>query len=141
MDTQELQDLEKVSAIWVKNLNTIVNKINNTALPMIGMRPKDAIKLDTVPLDKTYPKETVLPEDGLYRYLYQPGEQHGDQKRWATDLIWSKNMHRLDQTVQDPDNRVLYCLQDGTDRAFVLEELMHVSEDTQVPPDWVSEWK
>ena len=81
MDTQELQDLEKVSAIWVKNLNTIVNKINNTALSMIGMRPKDAIKLDTVPLDKTYPKETVLPEDGLYRYLYQPGEQHGDQKR------------------------------------------------------------
>ena len=50
-------------------------------------------------------------------------------------------MHRLDQTVQDSDNRVLYCLQDGTDRAFVLEELMHVSEDTQVPPDWVSEWK
>ena len=141
MDTQELQDLEKVSAIWVKNLNTIVNKINNTALPMIGMRPKDAIKLDTVPLDKTYPKETVLPEDGLYRYLYQPGEQHGDQKRRATDLIWSKNLYRLDRLVQDPGNRVLYYLQDGPDRAFVREELMHVSEDTQVPPDWVSEWK
>ena len=58
-----------------------MNKINNTALSMIGIRPKDAIKLDTIPLDKTYPKETVLPEDGLYRYLYQPGEQHGDQKR------------------------------------------------------------
>ena len=54
---------------------------------MIGMKPKDAIKLDTIPLDKTYPKETVLPEDGLYRYLYQPGEQHRDQKRRATDLI------------------------------------------------------
>ena len=26
-------------------------------------------------------------------------------------------------------------------RAFVREELMHVSGDTQVPPDWVSEWK
>ena len=141
MDTQELQDLEKVSAIWVKNLNTIVNKINNTALPMIGMRPKDAIKLDTVPLDKTYPKETVLPEDGLYRYLYQPGEQHGDQKRWATDLIWSKNKYRLDQIVQDPGNCVLYYMHGGPDRAFVCEELMNVSEDTQVPPDWVSEWK
>ena len=54
---------------------------------MIGMKPKDAIKLDTIPLDKTYPKETVLPEDGLYRHLYQPGEQHRDQKRRATDLI------------------------------------------------------
>ena len=62
---------------------------------MIGMNPKDAIKLDTVPLDKTYLKETVLTEDGLYRYLYQPGEQHGDQKRRATDPIWSKNTHQL----------------------------------------------
>ena len=47
---------------------------------MIGTKPNDAIKLDTVPLDKTYPEETVLREDCLYRYLYQPGEQHGDQK-------------------------------------------------------------
>ena len=39
-----------------------------------AMKPKDAIKLDNVPLDKKYPEETVLPEDGLYRYLYQPGE-------------------------------------------------------------------
>ena len=31
------------------------------------MKPKDAIKLDTVPLNKTYRKETVLPEDGLHR--------------------------------------------------------------------------
>ena len=30
MDAQELQDLEKVSKIWVKNLNKVVNKINNT---------------------------------------------------------------------------------------------------------------
>ena len=44
------------------------------------MKPKDAIKLGTVPLDKKNPEETVLPEDGLYRYLYQPGEQHGEQK-------------------------------------------------------------
>ena len=54
--------------------------MNNAVSSMIGMKPKDAIKLDTVPLDKTYPKETVLPEDGLYGYLYQPGEQHGDQR-------------------------------------------------------------
>ena len=87
MDAQELQDPEKVSTIWVKNLNQIVNKMNNTKSSMNGMKPKDAIKLDAVPLNKTYPKETVLLEDGLYRYLNQPGEQHGDQMRWATDLI------------------------------------------------------
>ena len=57
---------------------------------MIVMKPKDVIKLDTISLDKTYPEETVLSKDGLYRYLYQPGEQHGDQKKRATDLIWSK---------------------------------------------------
>ena len=91
MHAQELQDPEKVSKIWVKNLNKIMNKMNNTASSMIGMKPKDAFKLDTIHLDKTYPEETVLPKDGLYRYLSQPGEQHGDQKRRATDLTWNKN--------------------------------------------------
>ena len=50
MDAQELQDQEKVSTVWVKNLNKTVNKMNNTVSSMIGMKPKDAIKLDTVPL-------------------------------------------------------------------------------------------
>ena len=68
-------------------MNKIANKMNNAVLSVIGMKPKDAIKLDTVPLNKTYPEETVLPKDGLYRYLYQPGKQHGDQKRRGTDLI------------------------------------------------------
>ena len=141
MYAQELQGPKKVSTSWVKNLNKIVNKMNNTESSMTGIMPKDAIKLDTVLLNKTYPEEIGLPEDGLYIYLYQPDEQHRDQKRGATDLIWSKNMYRLDLVVQNPGNRVLYYLQDGPDRAFVREELMHVSEDIQVPPDWVSEWK
>ena len=38
MNAQELQNPEKVSMIWVKNLNKIVNKINNTELLMIGMK-------------------------------------------------------------------------------------------------------
>ena len=59
----------------------------------------------------------------------------------ATDLIWGKNRYRLDLVVQNPGNRVLYYLQDGPDRAFVREELMHVSEDTQAPIDWISERK
>ena len=110
MDAQELQDPEKVSTIWVKNLNKIVNKISSTKSSMIDMNPKDAIKLDTIPLNKTYPEETLLPGNGLYRYLYHPGKQHGDKKRWATDLIWCKNTYRLDRIVQEPGNRVLYYL-------------------------------
>ena len=87
MDAQELQDSQTGSTIWLKNFNKIVSKMNNTVSLMIGMKSKDAIKLDTVLLDETYPQGTVLPEDGLYRYLYQSGEQNGDQKRRATDLI------------------------------------------------------
>ena len=118
-----------------------MNKISNTVSTMIDMKPKDAIKLYTISLDNKYPEETILLEDRLYRYLYQPGEQHGDQKGRTTDLIWSKNTYRLDQILQDPGNRVLYYLQDGSGSAFVREELMYVTEDTQVPPDWMSEWK
>ena len=65
----------------------------------------------------------------------QTGEQHGDQKRQAIDLIWSKNTYQLDGIVQEPGNRVLCYLLDGPNRAFVREELMHISEDTHVPPD------
>ena len=38
---------------------------------MIGMKPKDAIKLNEVPLvaRESYPSEDTLPEDGLHRYL------------------------------------------------------------------------
>ena len=115
--------------------------MNNTVSSMIGMKAKDAIKLDTIPLDKTYPEEIVPPEEDLYRYLYQPGEQHGDQKRRATDLIWSKSTYRLDRIVQEPGNRVLYYFQDGPDRGFMCEELMHIFDNTQVPSDSVSEWK
>ena len=106
----DAQDPEKVSTIWFKNFNKIVSKMNNTASSMIGMKPKDAIKLDTILLDKKYPEETVQPEDGLYRYLYQPGEQHRDKKRRAADFIWSKNMYQLDQIVQEPGNCILYDL-------------------------------
>ena len=63
------------------------------------------------------------------------------KKKWATDFIWSKNMYLLDRNIQEPGNRVLYYLQDVPDRAFVSEVLMHISEDTQIPPDWLSEWK
>ena len=58
MDAQEPQDPEKLSTIWIKNLNKIVKKMNNTISSMIDVKPKDAIKLDNVPLDKKYPEET-----------------------------------------------------------------------------------
>ena len=57
------------AATKYKHTHKVVNIGNNTISSMIDMEPKDAIKLDTVPLDKTYAEEIVLPEDDLYRYL------------------------------------------------------------------------
>ena len=49
---QEWNDPEKVSATWVKHLHGLVDELNDTTTEMIGMKPKDAIKLDEVPLVK-----------------------------------------------------------------------------------------
>ena len=88
-DAQELNDPEKISSRWVKHLYELVDELNDTTTEMIRMKPKDAIKLDGVPLvaRESYPPEEVLPEDGLYRYLLQPGEGHDDQRHRATDRI------------------------------------------------------
>ena len=40
--------------------------MSNTKSSMTDMKPKDAIKLDTVRLDKTYPEENILPDDSLH---------------------------------------------------------------------------
>ena len=81
---------------------------------MIGMKPKDAIKFKEVPLvaRESYPPEEVLPEDGLYQYLLQPGEEHDDQWCRATDRIWSKASYRLREIAENPGNRVMYYLLD-----------------------------
>ena len=140
-DVQELENPTKDSKIWVKYLQKIVSKLNSEETRMLGMTPAKAVKLTSVELKvKPYPKENVLSEDGLYRYLYKPGELADNNRRRATDMIWSWNTFRLDRIVENPGQRVLYYLTDGPERAFVREELMQIPEDTQVPPEWVEKW-
>ena len=141
-DAQKLNDPEKVSSRWVKHLYGLVDELNDTETEMIGMKPKDAIKLKEVPLvtRKSYPAEEVLSEDGLYRYLLQPGKEHDDQQHRATDRIWSKASYRLREIAKNPGNQVMYYLADGLERAFVSEELILISDDTELPPDYVQEW-
>ena len=150
-DAQELNDPEKVSATWVKHLYGLVDQLNNTTNEMIGMKPKDAVKMDRVPLvnGENYPEEDKLPEDGLYQYLLQPSEEHDDQQHRATDRVWSKGTYRLREIMEDAGNHVMYYLKDGVaqrprahrahgpERAFVSEELMLFPEDTELPPDYV----
>ena len=49
-DAQELNDPEKLSSRWVKHLYGLVDELNDMETEMIGMKPKDAIKLNEVPL-------------------------------------------------------------------------------------------
>ena len=141
-DAQELNDPENISSGWVKHLYGLVDELNDMETEMIGMKPKDAIQLDEVPLvnRESYPPEEVLPEDGLYQYLLQPREEHDDQRHRATDRIWSKGTYRLREITENLGNRVMYYLLDGPERAFVSEELMLIPEDTDLPLDYVQKW-
>ena len=50
-DVQELNDPEKVSSRWIEHLYGLrVDELNDTQTEMIGMKPKDAVKLNEVPL-------------------------------------------------------------------------------------------
>ena len=51
-DAQELNDPEKVSSRWVTHLYGLVDELNDTTTEMIGMKPKDPIVLDQLPLVK-----------------------------------------------------------------------------------------
>ena len=67
-DAQELNDPKNVSSRWVKHLYWLVDELNDMETEMIGMKPKDVIKLKEVALvsQESYPPEEVLPEDVLY---------------------------------------------------------------------------
>ena len=119
---------------------------------MTDKKPNDAIKMKEVSLvnQEIYPPEKNLSEDGLYRYLLLPGEEHGDQRKRETDITWSKKTYRLSEVIKKTGNRVMYylrpevadakALQDGLERAFVKAELMLIPEDTESPPDYVQGW-
>ena len=141
-DAKGLNDPEKVSSRWVKHLYGLVDELNDTTTEMIGIKPKDAIKLKELPLvaQESYPPEEVLPEDGLYQYLLQAGEEHDDQLHRATDRIWSRASYRLREITENLGNCVMYYLNNGPERAFVSEELMLIPEDTELPPDYIQEW-
>ena len=85
---------------------------------MTEMKPEEAIEVRKVPLLEYYPLEDTLLEDGLYRHLLQPGEEHDDQRKRAMDRICSKKTYRLREVVEDSGNRVMYYLSDGAERTL-----------------------
>ena len=73
----------------------------------------------------------------LYRYLYELDEHPGEQRRLATNFIWSKNTCRLEQVIEESGNCVLLFLQSILGRDFMHEKLTHIPKDTQVLPERV----
>ena len=77
-----------------------------------------------------------LPPGVMVRYLFSPGEDEGENRRHATDPIWSIEVFDIDRTVVMADQPVLYYLFEGAPRRnFVREELQVVPEDTELPLD------
>ena len=75
-DAQELNDPEKVSSRWVKHLYGLVDELNDMETEMIGMKPKDAIKLNKVPL---VARESYPPEDTYYNLMKNTMTSNAEQ--------------------------------------------------------------
>ena len=128
------------STEWVKRLPEVVSALNNEVTRLIGKKPAEAIKEESVSAKPATPysrpvgvNEKKLPTQVRVRYLYQPGELEGGGRR-ATDPIWSLKVYYIEKVVTKPEEPVMYYLFDGPKRGFVREELMVVPPDTVLPP-------
>ena len=124
---------------WVKRLPAVIVALNGEMTRLTGKRPRDAIRAQSVAQNRSSVipgrpvglKEQKLPSDVLVRYLYQPGELEGGQRRRATDAVWSLRSYKLARAVAKSGAPVVYYLIDGPLRGFVREELLEVPSDTQ----------
>ena len=126
------------STEWVIRLPDVVKALNGEPTRLIGMKPSEAIKNRSVKVESSMPpknlKEMQLPYNVKLRYLYQPGELEGGDRRRATDPIWSLETYTVDSVVRTPGDPILYYLSVGAPkRGFVRQELMIVPFDTQLP--------
>ena len=135
---QEMKLPEGVrSTEWVRRLPAVVTALNEEETRLIGLKPKDAIKLKNVAAKPALQskravglKEKKIITEATVRYLYQPVELEGGQHR-ATDPIWSLDIYKIDRSFTKPDQPIMYYLLDGPKRSFVREELIVVPPDTQ----------
>ena len=119
---------------WVARLPDVINSLNKESTRLTGKAPLEAIKLSEVKhlSSKSRPKtkvERLLQRGVKVRYLYQPGELEGGERRRATDPIWSVNTYEISQVMP-----IVYYLYHAPKRGFVREELLVVPDDTQLPP-------
>ena len=108
----------------------IIKTLNSTSTRITGKEPIKALKSKEVDIDKPQFKRSVgvseirLPPFVKVRYLLNPGEDEGGERRRATDPICSLEVYNLSSTgVISEGQPVLYYLYDGPKRSFVREEL------------------
>lgn len=124
---------------WVNRLPDVVKALNNEPTRLTGLKPSEAIKKKSVNVLPSAPikgKEERLPNNVGVRYLYQPGELEGGDRKRATDPIWSLDIYRIERAVMKPGEPILYYL-NGIKRGFVRQELLVVPLNTELPPSGV----
>ena len=118
---------DRVNTEWVRRLPRIISVMNNEVSSVTKLKPKDAIKKNTLPsvLNKKV-KVDVSIFDKKVRYLYSPGEvEGGNEIRRATDPIWSTRVYEV-KSILEINPPVYYLREPGPQRAFVKEELQIV---------------
>ena len=112
------------STEWVKRLPAVVSALNNEVTRLTDKKPAEAIKEKTVFAKPSTPylrpvgkNEKMLPSGVSVRYLYQPEELEGGQRR-DTDPIWSLKVFDIGKRVTETNAPVLYYLRDGPKRGF-----------------------
>lgn len=141
---QEMVDGKNWSRVWVRRLPEVMETLNSQVTRLTGKKALDAYdmkEVETMPVTYDRPvgeKEERLPANVLVRYLYAPGEEAGtDERKRATDAIWSVDTFHISSAIVSPGQPVSYRLEDGPRRRFVREELQVVPVDTEAPPQWV----
>ena len=117
---------------WVKNLDQVVESLNNETNRSTGLKPVEAIKMDSIPvvLQQSSVAPALEPRT-IVRYLYEPGELEGQRYR-ATDPIWSIYTYQILDRWDFPGQPSIYHLTapDSSPpppkRSFVREELQVV---------------
>ena len=94
---------DKRTTEWVARLPAVISALNKEVTRLTGQKPVEAIKEKTVPSKPSSPNlrpvgvnEKKLPSGLRVRYLYQPGELEGGQRR-PTDPIWSLKVYEIEK--------------------------------------------
>ena len=105
---KEMEDRNISNREWVGRLDKVVEAMNDEETRLIGLKPKDAVKMDYVKQGFSLPIKNGDKLDKLnvgdkVRYLYEPGElegwvyKHGERRMRATDPIWSVDVFEIER--------------------------------------------